>query len=75
MEIRIPKIGTAVTEAELVEWLVADGDTIDEGTPLYTLATDKVENEIEAPTGGTVHLLAEAAETYPVGHVIARIEG
>jgi pyruvate/2-oxoglutarate dehydrogenase complex dihydrolipoamide acyltransferase (E2) component len=69
----IPKIGTAMTEGTLAEWLVADGDTVEEGAPLCTLETDKVSNEIEAPTGGVIRILAEAGETYDVGTVIAEI--
>jgi len=58
----------------LVEWLVGDGAAVAAGTPIYRLETDKVENEIEAPTGGTVRLLAEPGETYAVGTTVARIE-
>ena len=74
MDVSIPRLGVAMTEGVLVEWLVADGAVVDGGTPIYRLETDKVENEVEAPTGGTVRLLAEPGEAYPVGTVVARIE-
>lgn len=72
-EIRIPKLGVAMTEATLVEWLVADGDTVGSGGALYRIETDKVENEIESPAAGRVSILAQAGATYAVGTVVAEI--
>ena len=72
-EIRIPKLGVAMTEGTLVEWLVADGDTVGSGAVLYRIETDKVENEIESPLAGRVSILAPAGETYAVGTVVAEI--
>ena len=71
--IQIPKLGVAMTEGTLVEWAVADGDVVDVGQILYRLETDKVENEVESPSAGTIRLVAEAGETYPVGTVVAEI--
>lgn len=71
--VTIPKLGTAMTEGVLAEWLVADGDRVESGTPLYRLETDKVENEIEAPVSGVVTLLGTEDQTYPVGTKIAEI--
>lgn len=71
--VTIPKLGTAMTEGVLAEWLVADGDRVEAGTPLYRLETEKVENDIEAPVGGVVTLLGEEEETYPIGTKIAEI--
>ena len=53
-EVRMPKPGDAITEAELTEFYVADGDHVSEGDPLYQIATDKVEMDIEAPSSGVV---------------------
>jgi pyruvate/2-oxoglutarate dehydrogenase complex dihydrolipoamide acyltransferase (E2) component len=72
-EIRIPKLGIGMTEATLAEWLAADGAHLSAGTPLYALEMDKSTNEVEAPTAGTLTILAAAGETYPVGHLVARI--
>jgi pyruvate/2-oxoglutarate dehydrogenase complex dihydrolipoamide acyltransferase (E2) component len=74
MDVNIPRLGVAMTEGVLVEWLVGDGVAVAAGTPIYRLETDKVENEIEAPAGGTVRILAEPGETYAVGTTVARIE-
>lgn len=73
-EVRMPKPGDAITEGTIVEFHVADGESVDEGDPLYTIETDKVEMEIEAPASGTVTWKAEEGETYDVGELLAVIE-
>ncbi len=65
----------AVTEGTIVRWLVADGEQVAEGQPLYLLETDKVEMEVEAPVPGTFHPLGEAGQTYLVGADVAYIDG
>jgi pyruvate/2-oxoglutarate dehydrogenase complex dihydrolipoamide acyltransferase (E2) component len=72
-EIRLPKTGDAVGDGTLVEWLVADGERVEKGTPLYILETDKVEMEIYSPCSGVFSLLAAAEEVYPVGELLATI--
>ena len=73
-EIRIPKPGDAITEAVLSKMLVAHGDAVVEGDPLYELETDKVEMVIDAPSGGVVSWQADEGETYAVGTLIATID-
>lgn len=70
----IPKLEIAMTEGTLVSWIVPDGSSVEVGDPLYNLETDKVENEINSPAAGIVRHLAEAGETYPVGHQIGSID-
>ncbi|MET7842589.1 lipoyl domain-containing protein [Streptomyces sp. NPDC005356] len=71
--VKLPKLGLTMQEGELVEWLVKDGDSIEAGQPIYLLATDKVEHEIEAPAAGTIHLVGEVENTYQVGDTLAKI--
>ena len=72
--IHIPKLGIAMTEGTIAQWLVADGTAVSAGEPLYVLETDKVENEIEAPASGVLRVLAGEGEAYPVGTHIGNIE-
>jgi pyruvate/2-oxoglutarate dehydrogenase complex dihydrolipoamide acyltransferase (E2) component len=72
--VNIPKLGISMTEGTLNNWLVADGDTVDQGQILYVLETDKVETEIESPAAGTVRLVGQPGEVYPVGALVAQIE-
>jgi pyruvate/2-oxoglutarate dehydrogenase complex dihydrolipoamide acyltransferase (E2) component len=72
--IRIPRVSVAVSEAELIELLVADGQRVEEGTPIYVIATEKVEQEIEAGASGTVQWTGEVGTTYDIGVEIGVIK-
>ncbi|ORV86222.1 biotin/lipoyl-containing protein [Mycolicibacterium iranicum] len=72
-EVRIPKPGDAITEAEVTEFFVEEGATVSEGEPLYSIATDKVEMDIEAPASGTVSWKVSEGGTYDIGALVAVI--
>lgn len=72
--IRIPRVSVAVSEAELVELLVADGEQVEEGTPIYVIATEKVEQEIEAGASGIVQWIGEVGTVYNIGVEIGVIK-
>jgi pyruvate/2-oxoglutarate dehydrogenase complex dihydrolipoamide acyltransferase (E2) component len=71
--LKIPKLGMSMNEATIVQWLVADGDAVQVGQPLYLLETDKTENEVPSPVAGVIKLIGMVDETYEVGTVIAEI--
>src|SRR5215218_3959651 len=71
--IRIPRVSVAVSEAELTEFLVSAGEHVDEGTPIYVIATEKVEQEIEAGASGTVQWTGQIGTTYDIGTQIGVI--
>jgi 2-oxoglutarate dehydrogenase E2 component (dihydrolipoamide succinyltransferase) len=73
-EVRLPKLGQAMTEGRVVSFAVETGATIVAGEPLYAVETDKVETDVPAPASGVVRLVAEPGEEYPVGALIAVIE-
>lgn len=73
-EILLPKLGFSMNEGQLSEWLAKDGDQVAEGQPLYLLESDKSTNEVEAPSSGTLRIVAEIGETYQVGTVLGSIE-
>lgn len=73
--VRIPKLTMAAVEVTFLEWLVEDGASVVEGRPIYLVATDKVETEVEsAATGVLRHGDVEPEADYPVGTEIAVIE-
>ncbi|GAA3385008.1 biotin/lipoyl-containing protein [Cryptosporangium minutisporangium] len=73
--VQVPKLTMATTEVTFLEWLVEDGQPVEEEQPIYVVATDKVENEVAAPASGILrHGTAEPEEVYPVGTEIAAIE-
>jgi pyruvate/2-oxoglutarate dehydrogenase complex dihydrolipoamide acyltransferase (E2) component len=71
--IRIPRVSVAVAEAELTDLLVAAGEHVDEGTPIFVIATEKVEQEIEAGASGTVQWTGQVGTTYDIGAEIGVI--
>lgn len=71
--IRIPRVSVAVSEAELTDLLVEGGEHVDEGTPIYVIATEKVEQEIEAGASGTVQWTGQIGTTYDIGAEIGVI--
>jgi len=73
MDLKIPKLGVAMQQATLVEWLVTDGENVTAGTPIYRIETEKVENEVEAPAAGIIHLVAQAGQVYSVGTTVAEL--
>lgn len=73
-QVTIPKIGFAMNEGELSEWLAEDGAQVAEGQPLYSLEADKSTNEVDSPATGKLKIIGQVGETYEVGTVIAEIE-
>ena len=73
-EVIVPKLGFAMNEGQLAEWLVADGQPVAAGQPLFLLEAEKSANEVEAPASGTLRILQPAGGTYTVGTVLATIE-
>ncbi|SPM42730.1 Pyruvate/2-oxoglutarate dehydrogenase complex, dihydrolipoamide acyltransferase (E2) component [Mycobacterium numidiamassiliense] len=71
--IRIPRVSVAVAEAELTGLLVDAGEQVEEGMPIYVIATEKVEQEIEAGASGTVQWTGEVGKTYDIGAEIGVI--
>jgi pyruvate dehydrogenase E2 component (dihydrolipoamide acetyltransferase) len=76
VEIRMPELSSETTEADIVEWLVAVGDTIEAGDLIAEFETDKSTVEFESPLAGVVLELCVPAPSMgiKVGELIARIE-
>ncbi|WP_018981734.1 dihydrolipoyllysine-residue acetyltransferase [Salinimonas chungwhensis] len=56
-EFILPDIGEGIVECELLEWLVAEGDTIEEDQPVAEVMTDKATVQIPAMHAGIVKKL------------------
>ena len=69
-EFKLPDIGEGVVEGEIVEWMVAVGDTVKEDDPILSVMTDKATVEIPAPCDGVVaSMVGDAGDILPVGGV------
>jgi pyruvate/2-oxoglutarate dehydrogenase complex dihydrolipoamide acyltransferase (E2) component len=73
--VQVPKLNMAAVEATFLGWLVDDGARVEEQQPIYTLASDKVEVEVEAPATGILRQ-GDAVEEqdYPIGTELGVIE-
>jgi len=68
-------MGESITEGTIINWLVNEGDSFDEGDIILEVATDKVDNEVPAPASGTmVETKFEAKDVVEVGEIIAILE-
>ena len=77
-EFKLPDIGEGVVEGEIVEWMVAVGDTVKEDDPILSVMTDKATVEIPAPCDGTVvSIVGDEGDIIPVGGVciVFEVEG
>jgi pyruvate dehydrogenase E2 component (dihydrolipoamide acetyltransferase) len=67
-EFRLPDLGEGLTEAEVIQWLVAPGDVVTLNQNLAEVETAKAVVELPSPYEGVVSTLhAEAGETVAVG--------
>jgi pyruvate dehydrogenase E2 component (dihydrolipoamide acetyltransferase) len=74
-EFRLPDVGEGLTEAEIVGWQVAAGDTVTVNQVLVEIETAKAVVELPSPFAGTVgELLAQPGATVQVGTPIIAIE-
>lgn len=71
--LKIPKAAVSMQEGTLTTWLVADGQPVSEGTPIYTLELEKSTLDVEAPAAGILRHIGAAGTTYKVGDVIGEI--
>lgn len=76
VEFFIPKMSDHMEDAVFVEWLVTDGEPVEQGEPILVVETDKVVAEVEAPASGWLTGIRpglEAGVTIAVGVTVAFI--
>ena len=61
-EIKIPKLGTQIEDAEITEWVAAEGEKIEEHQILAVLETEKSSYDLESEFKGILHIIVEASE-------------
>jgi len=73
-EFRLPDLGEGVTEGEVIEWRVREGDTVERDQILGVVGTDKATVEVPSPFAGRVLavLVAEGARIR-VGDPLLRV--
>jgi 2-oxoglutarate dehydrogenase E1 component len=75
VQIAMPEMGESVTEGIVLEWHVAEGDSVSEGDTVVEVSTDKVDAEVPAPMDGVItKLVAQVDDEVPVGAPLAEME-
>ncbi|MCI2057258.1 MAG: dihydrolipoyl dehydrogenase [Oscillibacter sp.] len=73
-EVLMPKMGLTMTEGTIEEWKKKEGDAVKVGDILFSVATDKLTNDVECDTDGTlIKVLYAEGETVECKKVIAYI--
>ncbi len=71
----LPDIGEGIAEAEIVEWHIKPGDTVEEDGRLADMMTDKATVEMESPVSGKVlEVAGEVGDTIAIGAMLVVIE-
>lgn len=74
-EFKLPDIGEGVAEGEIVNWLVNEGDSVNENQEMVEVMTDKATVTIGAPkTGKVAERRFKVGDTVPVGQVLVVLD-
>ena len=71
---KIPSPGESITEVEISQWLVSDGDIVSKDQTIAELDSDKATLDLPAETTGKISLKAEEGDTISVGEVVCVID-
>src|SRR6185437_13211069 len=70
----LPDLGEGLTDAEIIQWLVAVGDTVAVDQPVVEVETAKASVEVPVPFAGTVtEVFGKPGERVPVGSPLIRV--
>ena len=70
-ELLMPKLGLTMTEGTIDEWKKKVGDPVAKGDIIYSVATDKLTNDVEADVDGVLlAITVPAGETVPCKTVV-----
>jgi pyruvate/2-oxoglutarate dehydrogenase complex dihydrolipoamide acyltransferase (E2) component len=74
VDVTMPQMGVSVAEGTVVEWRKEPGDWVQADEIIASIATDKIDTDVESPASGRVQeILVAVGETVPVGAVLATI--
>lgn len=72
---KFPDMGEGIAEGEIVDWLVAEGDEVEEGDSVAEVQNDKSVEELAAPVSGTIQSIeVDAGSLVTVGDAIMVID-
>jgi 2-oxoglutarate dehydrogenase E2 component (dihydrolipoamide succinyltransferase) len=74
LEMKVPSPGESITEVEIAQWLVSDGDYVEKDQAIAEVDSDKATLELPAEISGTITLKAEEGDAVEVGAVVCLID-
>ena len=74
LEMKVPSPGESISEVEIAEWLVQDGDYVEKDQPIAEVDSDKATLELPAEASGIITLKAEEGDVVEVGQVVCLID-
>tara|TARA_B100001059_G_scaffold88425_1_gene86910 strand:- start:3765 stop:4976 length:1212 start_codon:yes stop_codon:yes gene_type:complete len=74
LEMKVPSPGESITEVEIAEWLVQDGDYVEKDQAIAEVDSDKATLELPAEVSGSITLKAEEGDAVAVGSVVCLID-
>ena len=74
LEMKVPSPGESITEVEIAQWLVSDGDYVEKDQAIAEVDSDKATLELPAEVSGNITLKAEEGDAVAVGQVVCLID-
>jgi len=74
IEVKVPSPGESITEVQLANWLVENGEHVEKDQEIVEIDSDKATLSISAEEEGKIELLAEEGDNMEVDSVIAKID-
>ena len=74
LEMRVPSPGESISEVEIAEWLVEDGDYVEKDQSIAEIDSDKATLELPAEESGVIKIIVGDGETVAVGDVVCIID-
>ena len=74
LEMRVPSPGESISEVEIAEWLVEDGDYVEKDQSIAEIDSDKATLELPAEESGSIKIVVGDGETVAVGDVVCIID-
>ncbi len=74
LDMKVPSPGESITEVEIAQWLVEDGDYVEKDQEIAEIDSDKATLALPAEESGIIKLLVGDGETVQVGQVVCQID-
>ena len=74
LEMKVPSPGESISEVEIAEWMVEDGDYVEKDQTIAEVDSDKATLELPAEQAGIISLRAEVGDVVAVGQIVCLID-